>query len=582
MSSDKHNTKPVLSNGIDISFQPALIEFNTHDKEEESFEKRNAVPMSLSWRDLTFLVPDKAKKREKHNTSRALKNKAEKTILSGISGSVGSGQILAVIGSSGAGKTSLLNLLAGRITTNKGARATGSVLVNGQPRDYASFRSQSAYVLQDDDMFAQLTVREQVRYAASLRLPSSMSVRKKTERVDRIIQELGLAKVSDSRIGDSLLRGISGGERKRVSIATELVTDPSLLFLDEPTTGLDSFNALNDMQSLRKLASNGRTIVCTIHQPRSAIFALFDQLLVLSEGRTMYQGPASEAVPYFSSLGFNAPEQFNPADFFIDLLSVDPRSSEKESVTKLRIHYVGDKYDAALAPDHIKAEDPEAASDLKKLPYTSKQFQNSWLKELVILSDRSVKLVLRSNIANLILFFQTLVFSVILGLLWFGNGRKTDIKSQRSLSGILFFIAINQSFGAAFGVIFQFPLERSIVTRERASNMYRTSSYFLSKTVTDMAKTFTFNMMFALIVYWMVGLRADVLVFFQFVLVLFTLSTFSESVALAISVLTGDPQASSSLVPVVVILCVLCMFHSAASLHASCWFVSNHCVLFKC
>eukprot|EP00171_Calliarthron_tuberculosum_P011662 IDg11662t1 len=156
----------------------------------------------------------------------------QKKILSSITGGVRSGQILAIMGSSGAGKTSLLSLLAGRITNSKGARATGTVHVNGLPRDYASFCLTSAYIMQDDEMFAELTVREQVSYAAKLRLPSSMSAAAKEARVERVIQELGLAKVRDSAIGDRIVRGVSGGERKRVSIATELVTNPALLFLD--------------------------------------------------------------------------------------------------------------------------------------------------------------------------------------------------------------------------------------------------------------------------------------------------------------------------------------------------------------
>ncbi|KAI0561378.1 hypothetical protein FGB62_85g11 [Gracilaria domingensis] len=330
-----------------------------------SASARQAERVDLVWKGLTFTVPVKLAKTPKSEIPTHLDDNdqfsaREKVILRSISGEARAGTMLAVMGSSGAGKTSLLNLLAGRVSTSKGAKATGAVYLNGEPRNYNKFRKLAAYVIQDDDMFAELTVQEQLTYAALLRLPASMPKEKKLMRVQKVIQELGLGKVKDTMIGNQIVRGISGGERKRVNIGTELVTNPSLLFLDEPTTGLDSFNALNVMTALRQLASNGRTIISTIHQPRSSIFALFDQLCLLSEGRVMYFGPAKEAVDYFSALNFRSPSQFNPADFFLDLLSIDPRSVEREANTQARVSYLGDMYAKQAKPIAIEATpDPE-------------------------------------------------------------------------------------------------------------------------------------------------------------------------------------------------------------------------------
>lgn len=524
-------------------------------------------PVDLAWKDLTFSVPQtKSRTKKKHEESAQVDKvpAKEKLILKKISGMVQAGQMLAVMGSSGAGKTSLLNLLAGRITTSKGAKATGAVHVNGEARDYSKFKKISAYVLQDDDMFAELTVQEQITYAALLRLPSKMSRERKLARVDKVIQELGLAKVRDTQIGNQIIRGISGGERKRVNIGTELVTDPALLFLDEPTTGLDSFNALNVMKSLRHLASTGRTVISTIHQPRSSIFALFDQLLLLSEGRIMYAGPAQQAVAYFSSLNFKSPTQFNPADFFLDLLSVDPRSPEREACTIARIEYLGDKYDAFAPPlslEDIK-RDIEADAERKReqSELVDSDFQSNWVNEFLILTGRAFKLAGRERASNIARLGQTIIFSLILGLIWLNNGRDSDFQSRSSIPGVLFFIVINQAFGGVFSVIFQFPLERSVVTRERAANMYRTSSYFLSKTMTDMPKSLFFNVLFCIIVYWMIGLDSSAGSFFRFILTIFLTTTYAESLALAISIMTGDAQASAALVPVFVILSLLCKF----------------------
>ncbi len=543
--------------GENIAFDPTL-EDTSYEKELKSCAStHDANPVDLEWRDLTISVPVKKSRNDKSKEPAG-----RKTILFPQSGYVRAGQMLAVMGASGSGKTTLLNLLAGRITTTKGAQASGTVHVNGEPRDYSKFKQIAAYVLQDDDMFSELTVQEQISYAATLRLPRDMTPESKNARVKRVIDELGLAKVRDTRIGGALARGVSGGERKRVSIGTELVTSPSLLFLDEPTTGLDSFNALNVMQSLRHLATSGRTVVCTIHQPRSSIGQLFDQLLLLSESRVMYFGPAKDAVAYFSSLSFQSPPHFNPSDFFLDLLSVDPRSPEKEATTRKRIKYIGDKYAAQenLPALNSKHDDPERQKDelVADAPESKpRQYQSSWWKEFAVLTGRSFRLASRERVSNGIRLFQVIFFSIILGLIWLRNGQKEGLQAKRSLSGVLFFILINQSFGGVFSVIFQFPSERSIITRERASNMYRTSSYFVSKTMTDMPKTLVFNTIFSLIVYWMVGLRADAGAFFKYLLALFLVSTFSESLALAVSIMAGDAQASASLIPVFVILCIL-------------------------
>lgn len=566
MATDLH-TERVTYDGLDISFDPNAEDETIADALETTSSRRKES-VDLIWKDLTFSVPVKAKRGKKDaksdNPEKPVDTKT-KTILRNMSGYVKAGSMLAVMGSSGAGKTSLLNLLAGRITTSKGAKATGEVFVNGERRDFAKFKKLAAYVLQDDDMFAELTVEEQITYAALLRLPPAMPREKKLLRVQKVIQELGLNNVKGTMIGNEIVRGISGGERKRVNIGTELVTDPALLFLDEPTSGLDSFNALNVMTALRHLASHGRTIVSTIHQPRSSIYALFDQLCLLSEGRVMYFGPARDAVPYFAALSFRSPAQFNPADFFLDLLSVDPRSPEREANTKARVEYLGDKFEAQSEPLAIEGgadDDVEAAGgeevEGKEVELKDKQYQTSWINEFSVLCGRAVKLALREKVSNVVRLVQVVIFAVILGLIWLSNGRDEDsFEAQQSIAGVLFFIIINQAFGGVFSVIFGFPLERSVVTRERASSTYRTSSYFLSKTVTDLPKTLFFNLLFSLITYWMIGLKTEAGAFFTFVLVLFLTTSLAESLAIAVSVMTGDAQAAAGIIPVFVILAVL-------------------------
>ena len=187
-------------------------------------------------------------------------------------------------------------------------------------------------------MYAHLTVQETLLLASNFYTRSSESKENKLRVVNNVIAELGLTKAANTIIGSASFRGISGGERKRTAIAVQLITDPAVLFLDEPTSGLDSFQAQSVMESMKELAMSGRLVVSVIHQPRSSIFAMFDQLLLLSEGYTMYYGPSGNAVTYFSALGYTNPDLYNPADYFLDILSMDVRSKEREETTRNRIN----------------------------------------------------------------------------------------------------------------------------------------------------------------------------------------------------------------------------------------------------
>ena len=216
----------------------------------------------------------------------------------------------------------------------------------------------------------------------------------------QIISELGLVKCENTMVGNELIRGVSGGERKRLNIGTELVTDPSLVFLDEPTSGLDSFSAQSVMQMLLKLAKNSRTIVTTIHQPRSSIFQMFDSLMLLSEGRCMYFGPAQESIAYFTRLGFACPPNFNPGDYFMDILSRDFRSPHLDQVTKLRVKVLGDAYNDHVAKQAEQTElhvaqlvqKSSAATAAWELENTEQgNYASSWLEQFKQLSVRSFR-----------------------------------------------------------------------------------------------------------------------------------------------------------------------------------------------
>ncbi|KAK3674963.1 FAD-dependent urate hydroxylase [Recurvomyces mirabilis] len=242
-----------------------------------------------------------------------------KQILQGITGSVHPGELLAIMGASGAGKTSFLDILARK---RKRGVVSGDFWLNGEKVGDEEFRSVTGFVDQDDTMMATLTVHETILDSALLRLPKEMSVAAKTQKVEDVERQLGIYHIRHQLIGseEGNGRGISGGEKRRVGIACELVTSPSILFLDEPTSGLDAYNAFNVVECLVTLVKTyNRTVVFTIHQPRSNIVALFDQLILLAQGRVVYSGPFEKCQSYFDSIGYACPSGFNIADYLVDL-----------------------------------------------------------------------------------------------------------------------------------------------------------------------------------------------------------------------------------------------------------------------
>ncbi|KAK1245801.1 hypothetical protein MKX07_004870 [Trichoderma sp. CBMAI-0711] len=242
-----------------------------------------------------------------------------KQILSGIQGICQPGEVTAIMGPSGAGKTTFLDILARK---NKRGHVSGDFYVNGEKVNDTEYKNVVGFVDQEDTMLPTLTVHETILNSALLRLPRDMGRAAKEQRVTEVEKELGIYHIRDSLIGseEGNGRGISGGEKRRVGIACELVTSPSILFLDEPTSGLDAYNAYNVVECLVTMAKNyKRTVIFTIHQPRSNIVALFDRLILLAQGKLVYSGLFSQCQPYFDDIGYECPPGFNIADYLVDL-----------------------------------------------------------------------------------------------------------------------------------------------------------------------------------------------------------------------------------------------------------------------
>lgn len=257
-----------------------------------------------------------------------------KTILNPVSAKFSAGQLNIIMGPSGSGKTSLLNSMALRLKGSVGTRyrPSGKLTFNGAVPSESVVRSVVSYVCQDDDaLLSSLTVRETLRFAAGLRLPSWMTKKQKYDRAEEVLLKMGLKDCANNLIGSDLIKGISGGEKRRVSIAVQVLTDPRVLLLDEPTSGLDAFTASSILEVLHGLANEGRTLILTIHQARSDLFKHFGNVLLLARGGSpAYAGAANDMLEYLSGLGYQCPQHTNPADYALDLITIDLQEQQRE------------------------------------------------------------------------------------------------------------------------------------------------------------------------------------------------------------------------------------------------------------
>jgi ABC-type multidrug transport system ATPase subunit len=491
--------------------------------------------ITMEWEDINFSVITKDSRRGGTKNNKILKN---------VNGRAESGQLLAIMGPTGCGKTSLLNVLAARVPSGgkSASKLSGNILINGAPRDDEKFRRISAYVLQDDKMYPHLTVYETLMLAAHFYLPNSVSDDDKNALVMSVIEELGLRKAKDTIIGDEKVRGVSGGERRRANIGQQLISDPVVLFLDEPTSGLDSFQAMSVMESMKNLALNGRLVVSVIHQPRSSIYEMFDRIVLLSMGRTIYLGVANEAVDFFRHHGYLCPPSFNPSDYFLDVLSPDSRTPELEAEADARITSLADAW-ADQERSIIDAMGPPKSSvDISAMRASAMNTDCARVsRNFKLLCWRSSAEQTREIPTIMVKLFVTCFFALIIGGIYSNVGL-----SQKSISnriGLLFVICLNQSFNGTLGVLNTFPKEKTIVNRERSNYAYDTLSYFIAKFIVELPLNILPATIFSCIIYFIVGLNKTVFGYF----ILITIMTAVTAIALGMAISAAAPNIELAL-----------------------------------
>ncbi|KAK4770720.1 hypothetical protein SAY87_031252 [Trapa incisa] len=481
---------------------------------------------------------------------------SSKTILKGLTGMVSPGEILAMLGPSGSGKTTLLTALGGRRLSGK---LSGNITYNDQLLS-GSIKRRTGFVAQDDVLYPHLTVLETLLFTALLRLPSSLNWEEKLRHVEGVISDLGLGRCRSSMIGGPLFRGISGGEKKRVSIGQEMIINPSLLLLDEPTSGLDSTTAQMIINTVKRLASGGRTVVTTIHQPSSRLYHMFDKVILLSDGSPIYYGPASMALDYFSSIGFSSAMTVNPADLLLDLangsFSFSPGSTDAmeegentEQEKSLVRETLRSAYDKNIST-RLKAElcnmDIVSSRTFTKGRETkAEQWCTSWRYQFKVLLQRGLR-ERRFDSFNRLRIFQVISVAVLGGFLWW----QTPTSHIADRTGLLFFFSVFWGFYPLYNAVFTFPQERRILIKERSSGMYRLSSYFLSRTAGDLPLELALPTAFVCIIYWMGGLRPDPAAFILSLLVVLYSVLVSQSLGLAFGAILMDVKQATTLASV--------------------------------
>uniref|UniRef100_A0A673X7I0 ATP binding cassette subfamily G member 2 (JR blood group) n=1 Tax=Salmo trutta TaxID=8032 RepID=A0A673X7I0_SALTR len=443
----------------------------------------------------------------------------------------------AILGPTGSGKSSFLDVLAAR---KDPSGLSGEVLIDGVPQP-PNFKCLSGYVVQDDVVMGTLTVRENLRFSAALRLPRSVPQKEKEARVNDLITELGLTKVADAKVGTEMMRGISGGERKRTNIGMELIIDPSVLFLDEPTTGLDASTANSVLLLLKRMANQGRTIIMSIHQPRYSIYRLFDSLTLLVSGKQVYHGPAQNALDYFADIGYACEAHNNPADFFLDVINGD------STATGLRLearHGSRQTIEERLVEEYrncsyFRDTQVELERITQGKQYTTKPtsrsitYNSSFFTQLHWVLGRTLRNLALNPQTSVAQLGVTIFLALIVGAIFFGV--KDDQSGIQNRIGALFFITTNQCF-STLSAAELFITERKLFVHEYISGYYRVSVYFLSKILSDIITLRTIPaIIFSCVAYFMIGFKTTPEAFFIFMFTVTLVAYTATAMTMAIS-----------------------------------------------
>ncbi|KAN0098985.1 P-loop containing nucleoside triphosphate hydrolase protein [Hyaloscypha variabilis] len=502
------------------SEQITLTDIDVEQRGHDNSYLENQIVQSLSWKNVTVVVPDR-------------ETKQPKEILSAINGEVAAGEMLAIMGPSGCGKTTLLNVLAQREASAK-AKVSATVCINGQTPPDSAFRRLSSYVEADDALIGSLTVKETLSFAAKLSLSGVVTATERIRRVDELLQSFGLMNQANILIGTLVRKGISTGQKRRLSVAAQLISAPKILFLDEPTSGLDSAASYKVMSYVRNVAKKNKLIViASIHQPATKTFELFDKLLLLSGGKTCYSGSIADVKPYFDKIGFEMPVQTNPADFVLDLTNIDFESDG--DVAQGKIAQLQEAWASSSAALNEKSRiAAEYNSTSEPLTLASEPMHRRYMTATLILLHRSFIKSHRDVVVYGIRFGMYLGLAIMMGTVWL---RLVPIQSNmQPFTNCIMFGSCFMSFMAVVYVP-AFLEDRMVCIKERANGMYGTTAFLLSNFLIGLPYLFIIAFVSSTFTYWMTNFRPDGQAFMVWVMWMYLNLVAAESLVVLMSCL---------------------------------------------
>eukprot|EP00102_Acyrthosiphon_pisum_P025404 XP_016662614.1 PREDICTED: protein scarlet isoform X2 [Acyrthosiphon pisum] len=491
------NTK-LQKSSLDLRYNEMWNDWDGMDEHQTPKESVHGH-LVLSWKNINVQVKQTTQKFFQRSKT------SYKQILHNVSGNIHSGHLLGIMGPSGSGKTTLMATISHRSKGN----FEGELLLNGQPISEEVMIKISGFVPQHDINFDQLTALEHLSLMANLKVSRKTTKIELKEHIDKIITTLGMSKFLDTRISF-----LSGGERKKIALAVQLLNDPPILFCDEITTGLDCYSAAHIVNTLKGVARMGKIVICTIHQPASGVFGKFDEVILLSNGRLAYQGPVTMVHQLFKKFNYECPDMFNEADFVISILNSE-NEKVKENVTEMcKLTSTDQKtnlnYDLFNNQTQFDTQHLEALETLKP----------TWLTQFSLILNRSIKCFVR-NYKNNLMELGTIWFLGIIISTPYTN-LQLDTKAVQNWEGFWLLLVITYVFHFEYYAIGTYEVKFSIVHREVHNKLYPLSAYYISEFMIVALWIMVKILFFCLPAFWIVGADWGILQLLVFYLLAFT------------------------------------------------------------
>uniref|UniRef100_A0A7S2W9N2 ABC transporter domain-containing protein n=1 Tax=Mucochytrium quahogii TaxID=96639 RepID=A0A7S2W9N2_9STRA len=531
----------------DAEFQAELKAIQ--EREDDSHDTRK---IDITFKDLRFSI----QARDEENP----KVKSEKVIIHPISGHIPAGKLVALMGPSGCGKSTLTDMLSAKKTANY----TGGVYVNGNERGKLFTRLVS-YVPQADYGNGLETVWESVKFVSEMKaeygskqflkdsgLTKDDIEAERTRHIEKLLAVLALSPIKNQMIGNALVRGISGGQKRRVTLAKGLVQGPSVIFADEPTSGLSATDSELVMRALRNVCDYlDVTCICVIHQPRLSVYEMFDHLIMLTQGHCVYNGEVSKAQEYFEKLGYPVPTYVSPPDHFLDVITPGAPNSNPELFI--------DEYKKNIEPEINVMVDKALAnpgmSEASILDHAwvrrgNKVFRLPWYRQVHKVTTRGLQLMMRDINTLSVVLGSNLFMGVMIGLVYL-NVRHNNEKITYQIA-FLFTLIIT----AALNAMTNIPLlveDRVIFLNERAEGLYATAPYMISRTIQSTLVALVGNFILVLVGHFMAGFSASTFGY-MFLLAFVTYSAIDALCAVFVCISSGGQMAQSLATLVITIL----------------------------